>query len=60
MRVLADVINKFMEKQRRDEEIVRLRNQGMTYKAIGDKFGITKQAVWFIVKEHKEKDSNNV
>jgi DNA-binding CsgD family transcriptional regulator len=43
-----------MEKQRRDEEIVKLRSQGKTYKEIGDKFGLTKQAVFLIVKEREK------
>lgn len=54
MRNLTDIINKFMEKQRRDEEIVKLRSQGKTYKEIGDKFGLTKQAVFLIVKEREK------
>lgn len=54
MRNLTDVINKFMEKQKRDEEIVRLRKQGFTYQEIGEKFGLTKQAIFAIVKEYKK------
>jgi len=54
MRNLTDVINKFMEKQRRDEEIVRLRKEGMTYQKIGKKFGLTKQAIFTIVKEYEK------
>jgi len=54
MRNLTDVINKFMEKQKRDEEIVRLRHQGMTYQEIGRKFKLTKQAIFAIVKEHEK------
>jgi len=54
MRNLTDVINKFMEKQRRDEEIVRLRHQGMTLKEIGKKFKLTKQAIFAIVKEYEK------
>ena len=54
MRNLTDVINKFMEKQKRDEEILRLRKQGMTYQEIGKKFGLTKQAIFAIVKEYEK------
>ena len=54
MRNLTDVINKFMEKQKRDEEILRLRKQGKTYQEIGRKFGLTKQAIFAIVKEYEK------
>lgn len=56
MRNLTDIINKFMAKQKRDEEIVKLRSQGMTYQAIGEKYGLTKQAVFFIVKEREKQE----
>ena len=59
MRNLTDIINKFMAKQRRDEEIVKLRSQGKTYKEIGDKFGLTKQAVFLIVKENEKEKVEN-
>ena len=56
MQKLENIIQKFMEKQRRDEDIVRLRQLGKTYQSIGKQYGLTRQEVYFIVKQwNKEK-----
>jgi len=41
------------EQQQRTEQIRSLRAQGMTYQEIGDKLGLTKQAVSSWNKRHK-------
>ena len=40
-----------VEMERRDKEICQLRTEGMTYKAIGKRFGLTKQRVFQICNE---------
>ena len=41
------------ERQQRTEQIRSLRAQGMTYQEIGDKLGLTKQAVHSWSKRHQ-------
>jgi DNA-directed RNA polymerase specialized sigma subunit len=36
-------LKKFMDQHKRNQKIVSLRNQGMTFKQIGDKFKISRQ-----------------
>ena len=57
MRKLDDLIGDYKEKYKRDSEIVRLRKQGMTYKAIGDKFDLTRQAVFIICQKFEHDES---
>lgn len=57
MRKLDDLIDDYKAKYNRDSEIVRLRKQGMTYKAIGDRYGLTKQAVFIICQQFKPDES---
>lgn len=54
------ITDKVIEKNRRSTdweqrlEIVRLRNQGWGFSQIGDKLGITKQAVYYYWKKTKD------
>jgi transcriptional regulator len=51
MSKLDDLISNYKAKQKRDSEIVELRNQGLTYQAIGDRYGLTRQAIFMICQQ---------
>lgn len=53
MSKLDDLISNYKAKQKRDSEIVELRNQGLTYQAIGDRYGLTRQAIFMICQQFK-------
>jgi len=57
MNKLDDLIMNYKAKYKRDSEIVELRNQGLTYQAIGDKYGLTRQAVFIICQRFKPDES---
>ena len=41
-------------KSRRNKDIIKLRRKGLTYRAIGEKYGISAQRVFEIIKNNKE------
>ena len=53
MSKLNDLIANYKAKYKRDSDIVALRNQGLTYQAIGDRYGLTRQAVFIICQQFK-------
>jgi transcriptional regulator len=53
MNKLDDLIINYKAKYKRDSDIVELRNQGLTYQAIGDRYGLTRQAVFIICQQFK-------
>jgi len=64
MNKLEQIVSNYKAKYKRDSEIVALRKQGLTYQAIGDRYRLTRQAVFIIcqkfesdepVKEKKKK-----
>ncbi|MCZ2459828.1 MAG: helix-turn-helix domain-containing protein [Chitinophagales bacterium] len=57
MSKLNDLIANYKAKYKRDSEIVELRNQGLTYQAIGDRYGLTRQAVFIICQRFKPDES---
>ena len=57
MRKLDDLIMGYKAKYSRDSDIVKMRKQGMTYQAIGDKFGLTRQAVFIICQKFEHDES---
>ena len=57
MNRLQDKINELIETDRRDKEIARLRADGWTLQKIADKFDLTRQRVWAILR--RESDAPN-
>ena len=53
MNKLDTLISNYKAKYKRDSEIVALRKQGLTYKAIGDMYGLTRQGVFIICQQFK-------
>ena len=54
MNKLDTLISNYKAKYKRDSEIVALRKQGLTYKAIGDMYGLTRQGVFIICQQFKQ------
>jgi hypothetical protein len=51
---IQEQIKLLIERDRRDTEIVRLRDEGWTLQKIADKFGLRKQRVWAILKRENQ------